>query len=83
MFTAGIAAQVATRWFGVASVRTFSVRFHQKVFPEEMLVCTGEVTDVDDRGETNRVEADIVVVNEQDETVLTGSLTVDVGREAS
>lgn len=71
MLTAGVAAHAAADWFGLAAIDRFRTRFTAQVWPGDTITATGEVTAVRDE---SVVEADIVVRNQDDEAVLTGSV---------
>lgn len=47
MFQAGLLASYATGWLGADTVRRFAVRFKEQVWPEDVLVCEGEVAGVE------------------------------------
>lgn len=72
MFTAGVAAHAVADWFGLERVRTFSVRFRSRVWPGDTIRASAVVTDSEPVSEGERVDADIRVVRDDDETVLTG-----------
>lgn len=46
MFQAGMLATFATDWLGASNVRRFTVRFQEQVWPGDVLVCEGTVTDI-------------------------------------
>lgn len=74
MLTGGYAARFVTDWFGVASVRTFDLRFEARVWPGDTLTITGKVVNLDEH--YGKVGATFAATNQCDEVVLTGSTTV-------
>src|SRR4030088_1447296 len=46
MFCAALRAGFATDWLGAGSVRRFSVRFREQVWPGDVLTCSGVVAAV-------------------------------------
>jgi acyl dehydratase len=46
MFQAGLLATYATDWLGADTIRRFSMRFQEQCWPDDVLTCAGEVTDV-------------------------------------
>jgi acyl dehydratase len=78
MLTAGVAAHAAADWVGLDAVERFRTRFTAQVWPGDIITATGEVTAV---REGTVVEADIVVRNQDDEAVLTGSVVARLPRE--
>ncbi|WP_040841321.1 MaoC/PaaZ C-terminal domain-containing protein [Nocardia brevicatena] len=50
MLQAALLATFATDWLGAVNIRRYKTRFIEQVWPGDVLVCTGEVTDVHDAG---------------------------------
>lgn len=73
MLTAGYVARLVTDWFGLGQIQTFDVRFRTRVWPGETLTITTEVTEKKEYEDATIVHTDIIVQNQADETVLTGS----------
>ena len=46
MFQAGLLATYATDWLGADTIRRFTLRFQEQCWPDDVLTCAGEVTDV-------------------------------------
>lgn len=46
MFTAGLLSSYLVDWLGVGALRSFKVRFREKVLPGDVLTCQAEVGDV-------------------------------------
>lgn len=72
MLVAGYAAHLAADWFGLANIESFSVRFESRVWPDETLAVTGEVTDIRRSDAGGTVVADISVATTDDEVVVSG-----------
>lgn len=72
MCTAGYAAHMVSDWFGLKNVRTFQVRFQARVWPGDTVTVSGEVTDVTHEDEGATVEAEIMVKNDDNDTLITG-----------
>lgn len=75
MFTAGIAAHTVADWLGLAAIRTFEVRFQSRVWPEDMITASAEVTDIEATGANECIESDVEVSCADGEIVLTGRAT--------
>lgn len=46
MLQAALLATFVTGWLGAENVRRYAVRFHEQVWPGDVLTCTGEITEV-------------------------------------
>jgi acyl dehydratase len=73
MLTGGFGAHMLCGWFGIENVRSFSVRFTDRVWPGDTVTVTGEVTEKDD--DDGVVEAEFEVSNQDGKTVVTGTAT--------
>jgi len=51
MLSAGLLATHLTDWLGVATIRRFTVRFREQVWPGDELTCSAEVTAVEETDE--------------------------------
>lgn len=78
MLTAGFGAHMAADWFGLGNITYYGVRFQARVFPEDTITVQGEITDIDRSGDETVVDADISAVNQDDDVVLTGSVTASL-----
>lgn len=78
MLTAGFGAHMAADWFGLGNITYYGVRFQARVFPEDTITVQGEITDIDHSGNETIVDADISAVNQDDDVVLTGSVTASL-----
>lgn len=75
MLTAGFGAHMAADWLGLANITYYGVRFQARVFPDDTITVQGEITEIDRSGDETVVDADISAVNQDDDVVLTGSVT--------
>lgn len=78
MLTAGYVTRIVTDWLGLSAVTNLNVRFQARVWPGDTLTITGEVTDVTPSNDGTVVSADLVATNQDDDTVITGSITADL-----
>lgn len=46
MHQSALLATFATDWLGAENVRRFAVRFREQVWPDDLLTCTGEITEL-------------------------------------
>ncbi|ELY82430.1 MaoC domain protein dehydratase [Natrinema pallidum DSM 3751] len=73
MFTAGVTSRVVANWFELRDVTSFGVRFQSRVFPDETIVASGEVAEIDPDAGT--VETALEARTTDGETLLTGTAT--------
>lgn len=78
MLTAGFAAQAVTDWFGLATVRSFGVRFRSQVWPGDTVTAVPEVTAISADGDRATVEVDVRVTNQDGDTVVAGDASVSI-----
>ena len=78
MFTADVAAHAIGDWFGVGNIETFAVRFRSRVWPGDTITASAEATTVEGTDD-ERVEADLRVVRDEGEDVLTGHAAATLG----
>ncbi|HEX4491452.1 MAG TPA: MaoC/PaaZ C-terminal domain-containing protein [Acidimicrobiia bacterium] len=76
MLTAGILARVVKDWFGPTAMRKFSVRFSKQVWPGDVLTSTATITALNPDGDGGTVDLDLLVKNQDDVSVLSGTATV-------
>jgi adhesin HecA-like repeat protein len=69
LLTMGMTARLITDWFGDGSLKRFSFRFRDRVWPGDTLTARGTVRAV----ESLTVEVDLSVVNQGGKVVATGS----------
>ena len=76
MLNAGMLSRVVTRFAGRPSVRSFRVRFATRAWPGDHVICGGKVVrKFEDKGE-KRVEGELTALNQNGETLITGSFVV-------
>lgn len=81
MLSAGLLASFVTRWFGEGSVRRFTVRFRERVWPGDTLTGQGRVVAIaaDDGGE-RRALLELALLRQDGLPVVTGSAEVAIDR---
>lgn len=82
MFVGGIASRVVARWFGIAAVTEFGVRFTAQVIPGDSLKAVGTVSEKHTDERKSVVTIDIEVNNQDDEQVATGEATVQLSKRS-
>lgn len=76
MFTAGVLSGRVTNWIGgVANLRKFGVKFKGQLYPGRTLSFKGTVTRKYKEAGENRIDADLVVTDDQGAVILLGSCT--------
>ena len=73
MFQAALLATFATDWLGAETIRRFTVRFQEQVWPGDELTCSGTVTAVEPEGDGTRVDVDLVCARQTGGTAIAGS----------
>lgn len=76
MHHAALLATFVTDWAGAASVRRFSVRFRDQVWPGDVLRCDGEVTALRDVEGTPLATLALTMTSQRDVVVLAGEADV-------
>jgi len=79
MHQSALLATYATDWLGAENVRRFAVRFREQVWPDDVLTCTGVVTEVvrlDD--DTRRVTVDLTCTRQTGGVAISGSADFDL-----
>ena len=75
MLTAGLVGKCVTDFVGVENLRTFKVRFANRVWPGDTITCKGRVTrKYDEQGE-HRIDGEVVAMTQRGETAVTGTFT--------
>jgi acyl dehydratase len=78
MLTAGFVARCITDYVGPANLRRYKVRFATRVWPGDIITCTGKVTRrFAEDGET-RIEGEVVATTHKGEAAVMGSFTAVV-----
>ena len=78
MLTAGYASHMVADWFGLENVTRFGVRFRARLFPDDSLTVSGEITDVERHTDGATVVAEFDVTNQDGEQLITGEATADL-----
>lgn len=74
---AAFMAQLITDWIGLSgTLRKLSVTYKNMVFPDHTLTCTGQVVEKYVRNGTEFIECEILLRNQDGDTVATGKVTV-------
>lgn len=73
MLTAGVASRTVRNALGLQHLSEYRTRFSAKVWPGDDLTTTVEITAVTEGDEGTRVEADVTVVNQDGEKVVSGT----------
>lgn len=74
MLSAGLLCTYATRWLGLANLRRFRARFHDQVWPGDVLTCEGTVVTVSARPcGTNEVEVSLRCVTQTGAVAVSGT----------
>jgi acyl dehydratase len=82
MFSAALLAGFATDWLGAGSVRRFGVRFREKVWPGDVLTCSGVVTAVSAESDAERVSVELTATRQTGGVAITGTADFLVPRNA-
>lgn len=75
MLTAGILSSYLVRWLGVGSLRSFKVRFRERVWPGDTLTCMATVTGLRPEGDGTLVDLDCAVLREDGSLAVQGWAT--------
>lgn len=75
MMSAGYLGHMLTDWLGVGNLRKFRVRFASRVWPGDVLTCSGTVTRKYQEGGENRIDCVLSVETQHGEKVIVGSAT--------
>jgi acyl dehydratase len=78
MLQAGMLATYATDWLGDDTVRRFRVRFIDRVWPGDVLRCSGVVASVQEREGARIVEVELNCHNQDQRPVLSGSAVFEI-----
>lgn len=73
MYQAALLATFATDWLGADTVRRYSVRFKEQVWPGDALTCRGRVTSVESDADGLAVEVDLQCVRHTGGVAIAGS----------
>ncbi|MBU3688371.1 MAG: hypothetical protein B7C54_11585 [Acidimicrobiales bacterium mtb01] len=78
MYQASLLATYATDWLGADAIRRYSVRFREKVWPGDVLTCSGVVTKVVESGRGFTVEVDLACTRQTGDVAITGAATFEI-----
>jgi len=71
--------QVMTNWIGTAGIlKRLTASYRVMVFPGDKLTCKGKVTRIDTEGNSRLVECDVWAENQNAETAVYGTATVEL-----
>jgi acyl dehydratase len=73
MFQAALLGTFAADWLGAENVRRFTTRFKEQVWPGDVLVCSGEVTDVRSDADSTTVEVKLACTRDGGGVAIDGS----------
>jgi acyl dehydratase len=73
MFTAGLLSKAVTDYVGIGNVRRFQVRFATRVWPGDVVTCTGKVTNKVEKDGEKQIEGELIVLNQKGEPAIKGS----------
>ncbi|RAV03955.1 MaoC/PaaZ C-terminal domain-containing protein [Mycolicibacter senuensis] len=83
MFTAALLATFATDWLGARTLRRFRVRFREQVWPNDVLTCSGRITDLAAEGERDRVTVELAAARQTGGAAVTGIAEFLIPRNAA
>jgi acyl dehydratase len=78
MHQAALVATYVTDWFGPESVRRFTVRFRDQVWPGDVLTCSGSVEGVEEDGGVLRVTVALTARRQTGAIVISGSAELEI-----
>jgi acyl dehydratase len=73
MHQAALLATFATDWLGAENVRRFHVRFREQVWPDDVLTCTGAITQEERRPDGLLVTAELTCARQTGAVAIVGS----------
>lgn len=83
MLTAALLATFATDWLGAETIRRFGVRFREQVWPDDVLTCSGRITDIAAEQSGERVTVELAATRQTGGVAITGNATFFIPRNAS
>lgn len=75
MMTAGYLGHLVTDWLGVGNLRKFTVRFVNRVWPGDTLICRGAIIKKYSKNGENLVDCELWVENQRGEKNVVGAAT--------
>lgn len=76
MFTAGVLARVPTEWFGVTSVRRYTIRFTSRIWPGDTVSFRGRVARVYEEDGVAHADLELRAENQKGEHLILAEATV-------
>jgi acyl dehydratase len=83
MFSAALLAGFATDWLGARNVRRFGVRFHEQVWPGDVLTCSGTVAGVCKEPDADRLTVELTATRQTGGLAITGTAEFRIPRSAT
>ena len=77
MLAGGYCARLLTDWLGDVSLRRLRIRFVSRFWPGDILTCTAEITEKDDRG--GIVHCEFSAVNQDGQVIVRGDAAAHFG----
>jgi acyl dehydratase len=78
MLSMGATGKVLTDWVGDGKLTKFGVRFVNQVWPGDTLTATATVEAIRESGGQNFADFTVVTVNQNDQTVVSGTATAKI-----
>jgi acyl dehydratase len=78
MLTAGLVGKCVTDFVGVENLRTFKVRFANRVWPGDTITCRGRVTRKYEADGEPRIDGEVVALTQRGETAVMGNFTAAI-----
>lgn len=75
MLTGGFCAHMLSDWFGIEHIRSFSVRFTDRVWPGDTVTVSGTIDEKYTEHGTGYVDVSFKATTQQGTTVVTGTAT--------
>jgi acyl dehydratase len=73
MYQAALLATFATDWLGAETIRRFTVRFQEQVWPGDELTCTGTVSAIERRDAGRLIEVELACNRQTGGAAISGS----------
>jgi acyl dehydratase len=77
MLAGGYCARLLTDWLGEVSLRRLRIRFVSRFWPGDVLTCTAEITEKDDRAGV--VQCEFSAANQDGEVIVRGDASAHLG----
>lgn len=73
MLSAALLSTFATDWLGAQHIRRFAVRFREQVWPDDVLTCSGHITEVEPRADGDLVTVELACTRQTGGVAVTAS----------